>query len=99
MTSASERFSPHRRGRGMGLLRRHPQGAIEADDLAVEHLVLDDVTGEAGVLLGPAEARGKWDPGAERLALLLGERCQKRSVEEPRRDRDDADAAAGQIPR
>ena len=37
------------------LARRHAQRAVEADDLAVEHRVLDDVRGERRVLLGRAE--------------------------------------------
>jgi hypothetical protein len=39
----------------MILTRRHPDRPVESDDLAVEHLVLDDVYDEIGVLLGPAE--------------------------------------------
>ena len=33
-----------------GSARRHSQGAVEADGLPVERLVLDDVQGEAGEL-------------------------------------------------
>jgi hypothetical protein len=43
----------------MILARRHPDRPVEPDDLAVEHLVLDDVFDEIGVLLGPAEPWGK----------------------------------------
>jgi hypothetical protein len=49
-------------------LRRHPQGAVEADGLAVEHRVLDDRGGELGVLRGLSEARRERDAGAKRLA-------------------------------
>ena len=48
------------------LLRRHPQGAVEADRLAVQHRVGDDLGDQLRVLLGPAEARGEGDAGAER---------------------------------
>ena len=41
------------------LLGRHPDGAVEADHFAVEHFVLEDVTHQRRVLLGPAEARWK----------------------------------------
>ena len=37
------------------LPRRHPDRTVEPDDLAVEHLVLDDVLDEIRILLGPAE--------------------------------------------
>ena len=47
------------------LLRRHPQGAVEADRLAVQHRVGDDLADHAGVLLGAAEAGGEGDAGAE----------------------------------
>jgi DNA/RNA-binding domain of Phe-tRNA-synthetase-like protein len=48
--------------------RRHPDGAVEADHLAVEHRVLGDVAGERGVLRRPAQARRERDLGAEGLA-------------------------------
>ena len=51
--------------------RRHPQRAVEPDHLAVEHLVLDDVDGERGELVGPAEPARERDRVAERLARLL----------------------------
>ena len=40
-----------------GLLRGHPQGAVEANRLAVQHGVLQDGAHEVGELLGPAQAR------------------------------------------
>ena len=43
-------------GRPGGSARRHPQGAVEADDLAVEHRVVHDVRHQRGVLAGPAQA-------------------------------------------
>ena len=41
--------------------RRHPDRPVEPDDLAVEHLVLDDVFDEIRVLLGLPEARRERD--------------------------------------
>ena len=79
------------------LLRRHADRAVEADRLAVQHLVLDDREREVRELVRDAEPRGERDAGAQRLAVLLGERRQKRRVEEARRDRVDADAAAGEV--
>jgi hypothetical protein len=35
---------------------RHPEGAVEPDDLAVEHGVVDDVLHQGGVLDGSAQA-------------------------------------------
>src|SRR5260370_27176514 len=41
---------PHR---ALGPLpRRHTDGAVETDGLAVQHVVLDDLQGELGVFLG-----------------------------------------------
>ena len=58
----------YRTERSARLLRRHPQGAVEPDRLAVEHRVGDDLADQLGVLLGPAEPRGERDAGAERPA-------------------------------
>src|SRR5262249_33355425 len=41
---------------GAALLRRHAQRAVEADGLAVEHRVLDDVARQGGELARLAEA-------------------------------------------
>src|SRR4051812_48504626 len=54
-----------------GLLRRHPQRAVEADRLTVEHRVLRDVTRKRGELRGPAQARRERDLLAELLACGL----------------------------
>src|SRR3954471_11292926 len=53
------------------LLRRHADGAVEPDDLAVEHPVLDDVHGQRRVLRGLAEALREGHAVAQRLAGLL----------------------------
>src|SRR5512134_16388 len=71
------------------LLRRHPERPVQPDRLSVQHRVRDDLGGELAVLLRPAEPRGKRNPGAERLALLLGEGGEQGGVEEARRDRHD----------
>src|SRR4051812_9766210 len=61
-------------------LRRHPQRAVQADRLAVQHLVLGDVHGERGEFVWLAQPRRVRDSGAERLAVLLRQRCQERRV-------------------
>ena len=40
-------------------LRLHADGAIQANDLAVEHRVFDDMGNQRGILLGAPETRGK----------------------------------------
>lgn len=47
-----------RRTEDRRLPRRHADGTVETDGLAVEHGVLDDVHGERAVFLGIAETRG-----------------------------------------
>src|SRR4051812_46486468 len=81
------------------LLRRHSQGAVEPDRLAVQHGVLGDMAGEERVLLGPAEPRRMRYPGAERLAGRLRERREERRVEYARGDRADPDPEPRQIAR
>ena len=73
----------------------HADRAVEADHLAVQHLVLDDVDGEGGELVRAAEALRERDLAAELVARLLWQRGQQRSVERARRDRHDADPARG----
>jgi hypothetical protein len=46
-------------------LRRHPQSAIEANDLSVQHRIVDNVQNKFGELLRPAEPRGKRDRSPE----------------------------------
>src|SRR3954464_3367973 len=79
-------LSPYRASMQIALLRRHPQGAVEADRLAVEHRVGDDLADQAAVLLGAAEAGGEGDPLPKGSARLLGQRRQQRRVEEARGD-------------
>ena len=46
--------------------------AVEADGAAVEHRVLDDGDGEAGVLVGPAHALRERGVGGERSSNSFG---------------------------
>src|SRR5258708_16343928 len=75
----------------LGALRRagasfggHADGAVEADHLAVQDLVLDDVAHQSRVFLGLAEARRKRNLGAQRGAHLLAHPLQHRRVPKPR---------------
>ena len=52
-------------------LRGHPQGAVQPDDLAVEHPVLHDVQGERGELSGIAQPGGERDLCAERCLDIV----------------------------
>src|SRR6266851_304298 len=51
------RIFGHRIARTGLLPGRHANGAVEADGLAVQHVVLDDLHGELGVFLGIAQPR------------------------------------------
>ena len=53
------------------LLRRHPQGAVEADGLAVEHRVFNDRLDELRVFGWSAEPGRKRHALAERLLHFL----------------------------
>src|SRR5262245_35126285 len=81
------------------LARLHADGAVEPDGLAVQHHVLDDVTGERRVLGGLAEPLRKGHLLAERDAHRLGQRGQHRGLEDAGRDRAHTDAELGQVPR
>src|SRR3954451_17308687 len=78
---------------------RHAQGAVEADDLAVEHRVGDDVQRERRVLVRAAEARRVRDRGAERGLGLLRQARHQRCVEQARGDGAHPDAVLGEIAR
>src|SRR4029453_8217733 len=82
---------------GRSLLGGHAGGAVEADGLAVEDPVLEDVAAQGGVLLGLAEAGGEGDLGAEGGADLVGHGGQHRGVEDPGGDRHHPDADPGQL--
>src|SRR5215210_3754240 len=74
------------------LLCCHPDRPVEPYDLAVEHLVLDNVPHERGVLLGLAEAGREGDLVAQRFAGFLGETSHHGGIEDAGGDRHDADA-------
>ena len=78
---------------------RHPDRAVEADDFAVQHRVLEDVPHERRELLRPAEPRRKRHLLRQRLARRLGQRRQQRRVERARRDGHHADADARELAR
>src|ERR671919_2220032 len=84
-------------GEGMArtLLRRHPEGAVEPQHLAVQHRVLGDVAGQLRVLLGAPQPWREGDRGSQSVARLLGQTGQQRRVEEAPRDRAEPDAQAG----
>src|SRR4051794_25568261 len=63
--------------------RRHTQSTVQADHLAVQHGVLDDVRRERGELLGAPQARREGDAAAERRLRLLGQAGHQRRVEQP----------------
>ncbi len=74
------------------LFRLHAEGAVEADGLAVDHRIGDDVEHEASIFLGLAEAL--WEGHRLAEALLRGRReaHHQRRREEAGRDGVDADA-------
>src|SRR5262245_24761261 len=54
-----------------GLFRRHADGAVETDRLAVEHLIFNDVQGEGSIFGRLTEPRGERDRGPEGILHLL----------------------------
>mmetsp|Transcript_6315 Transcript_6315/g.25625 ORF Transcript_6315/g.25625 Transcript_6315/m.25625 type:complete len:609 (+) Transcript_6315:468-2294(+) len=80
-------------------LRRQADGAVQPDDLAIEHVVGDDLVHELGVVLRPAQAAREGHAGRQRVLHLLGHAEQHRRAEDARRDRHVADAVAGQVAR
>src|SRR6185312_4311919 len=81
------------------LAGRHADCAVEADGLAVQHRVLDDVDREAAIFGGVTEPRGMRHLRAEALARFLVETHQQRREEQAGRDGVDADLLAGEIAR
>src|SRR5215470_16785141 len=76
-------------------LRGHPQGAVEADSLAVEHRVLDDVASQGRELGRLPETGRERDLRRQRPAHLVGHHRQHRRVERPGRDGADPNAERG----
>ena len=54
------------------LFRLHAEGAVEADDFAVEVVVLDHGDDQFGKLLGLAQPRRKRNGGGQRCPRLIG---------------------------
>src|SRR6478672_7811433 len=83
----------------IGSARRHPQRAIQADHLAIEVGVGDDMAGQLGELFGFAQARRERDRGGQRLLHGLGQLLHQRRGEQAGRDGADADAVLRQVAR
>ncbi len=79
--------------------RPHSYSAIQSDHFAVEHLVLNDMFRQGGVLAGATEARGEWHLLAERNAGGFRQSAEQWSIENTGGDGHDADAVAGQVAR
>src|SRR5260370_35487607 len=86
------RISGHRIARAGRLAGRHADGAIEADGLAVQHVVLDDLQGELGVFLGIAQPRRERHLGAQALLRFGRQTHPHPRQEEARRAPAAADA-------
>src|SRR5258707_2165526 len=82
---------------GGRLLRRESEGAVEADDLAVEIVVLADVLDEGGVLGGPAHPPGVRDLRAPVGFQLVTGLAVGWGQDRAGGYRDHADADRGQI--
>src|SRR5262249_54844269 len=88
------------RGLAFGLsFGRHADGAVQADGLAVQHDVLEDVADQRRVLARAPQARRERDLRRQRLAQRLRRHGEHRRVERPGRDGEDADAEGGQVAR
>ena len=57
-------------------LRRHAQRTVDAEDLAIDHRILDNRLHEVGELVGVAEAARVWHHGGKLVLHLLGEARQ-----------------------
>src|SRR5215203_4933507 len=79
------------------LLWLHAQRAVEANALAVEHVVLDDGLDEVRIFLRPSETRWERHVGLQRLAVILRKALEERRVEEARHDGHHADTEAREI--
>src|SRR5262245_49750094 len=83
---------------GMPLLARsarcHANGAVDADDLAVQHAVAADRRHELGIFLRAPKAGREGHLLAERVLCFLREPRHHRRAEDARRDAHHADAEA-----
>src|SRR5439155_12895683 len=81
------------------LPRGHAEGTVEADRLAVDVVVADDLLHQAGEVGRVAEALGEGDAVGQRLALRLGHEPEQGRVEDARSDGDHADTGRRQVAR
>src|SRR4029450_3454266 len=79
--------------------RRKPQRAVEADHLAGDIGILDDVPRERGELIGAAEQLWKRHRGGETLLRFFRQCHQHRGVKNAWRDRVDANAELRELAR
>src|SRR5690606_34155861 len=85
--------------RAPGSLRRHADGAVEADRLAVEVVVGDDVLHESGVLIRTTEARRVGHLLTEGVLCGLRQAREHRGLHDARGDRADPDGVACEFAR
>src|SRR6267142_555626 len=81
----------------LALPRLHPDRAVEANRLAVQHRVLDDVERQRRKFSGPAETLREGHLLAEGGADGIGQGREQRRVEDAGGDRHDADPELGEI--
>src|SRR5690625_1601012 len=84
-------------GTGLRSARGHPQGAVHADGLAVEVVVLEDHRDQTCVLIGLGETLWERDPLGETRAELLADRREHRRVDDAGCDRAHPDARRREI--
>src|SRR6516165_592445 len=80
-----------------GLTGGHTQGAVETDDLAVQHRVLANMLRKRGEFSRAAETWWEGHVAAQRLLHLRFHTGHHRRFEYARRDRDDTDAVRRQL--
>src|SRR4051812_18480 len=79
--------------------RRHAQRPVQADRLAVEVPVLDDMACERRVFLRLAERLGEWHRRRKALLHFIGQTQQHRREKDARRDCADANAELRKLAR
>src|SRR5215470_3051411 len=82
-----------------GLTRGHAERAVEADDLAIEIAIFDDVQGEIGVLVWAAECLWEGNGCSEAALHVFRQRLQHRCCENAGSDRAEPDAELRELPR
>src|SRR5205823_1838812 len=70
---------------------------VEANDLAVQVGIADDLECERGELIGRAETLREQHRLAERFALRVGERTEQGRIDESGRDRAHAYTGGGEV--